>query len=298
MTASNPLTVSWSRLRDYETCKHRVLKKLQGHRSPATDGRNFLGGTVCDRIMRRLLEHDDPQPGMMLTWLDETLKHHAFDSEEYVIRWRGNPEADYEKVRNLCVKVLTNLEPMLFEKIIPMNYEAEVRFGFKNTPQPIIGVPGLDGMPRPVLLIGGIDILTQDPDDKTRYGLYDLKATENDDYVRGGILGQLTFYAIVLKVLFGHYPHEAGFITPGTSQHFVPVTIGEDEVRTMYGRIERYAHGVWSKDWSPKDKIDSDCDYACDVRHACDLFKLPQGTRISFSEMAAQRRAARGTSKP
>lgn len=293
MSNVQPLTVSWSRLKDYEECKHRVLKKMQGHRSPAVDGRNFLGGTICDRIMRRLLEHDDPQPGMMLSWLEETFNEHAFNSEEYVIRWRGDPQADIQRVKDLCTKVLTNLEPLLFTKIIPQNYEAEVRFGFKGTPQPIIGVPGLDGAPRPVLLIGGIDILTQDPTDPTWYGLYDLKATENDAYVRGGILGQLTFYAIVLKVLFGHYPKEAGFITPGTSEHFVPVQITKDEVTTMYSRIERFCHGVWRKEWEPKDKIDSNCEYSCDVKHACDLFKLPQGKRVSFAEMAAQRRAAR-----
>lgn len=295
---TEPLPISWSRLKDYETCRHRVLKHLQGHKSGTRDGRNFLAGTVCDRIMRRLLEHDEPQRGMMLGWLDEVLDKHAFHSDEYVIRWRGNPTQDFENVRALCVTVLTNLEPLLFDRIIPKNYEAEVRFGFKNTPYPIIGIPGLDGRPRPVLLLGGIDILTQDPDDPTCYGLYDLKATSNDDYVRGGILAQLTFYAIAIKVMFGHYPREVAFLTPGTTQQFVPVIIGKDEVLTMYSRIERYCNGVWRKEWQPKDKIDSDCDYNCDVKHACDLFKLPQHKKVSFSEMAAQRRNARGVRQP
>lgn len=288
-----PLKISWSRLKEYETCKHRVLKQLQGHKKGTRDGRNFLAGTVCDRVMRLLLEHDDPKPGMMLEWLPQVLEKHAHHSDEYVIHWRGDPRRDFAEVRALCELVLMNLEPMLFTRIIPKNYEAEVRFGFKDGPQPIIGVPGLDGIPRPVLMIGGMDILTQDPEDESWYGLYDLKATSSDAYVRGSILAQLTFYAIVVKVLFGHYPKEMGFLTPGTSQHFVPVVIGQEEIRTMYGRIEKYAHGVWSKDWRPKEEVDSDCNYNCDVKHACDLFKLPQGQRISFAEMAQQRRTAR-----
>lgn len=287
--------LSWSKLSSWEKCREQVLRQSQGHKSPAKNGRDFLPGTVCDRICRRLLEHEDPQPGMMLSWLDEVLDHHANHSEEYVIRWKGGDKRrDYQKVRDVCTKVLTNLEPLLFAMVIPKNYEAEVRFGFKNSPQPIIGVPGPDGVLRPVLLVGGIDILVQDPHNTDWYGVYDLKATENDLYVQGATLAQLTFYAIAIKVLFGVYPQSLGFITPGCSQHFVPVTITQEEIAVMLSRIEAYCHGVWRNDWRPKEEIDSDCTYQCPVSHACSLFQLPPaGQRMTFMELAEMRKKAR-----
>lgn len=254
----------------------------------ARDYRVFLPGTVCDRVMRKLLEHDDPQPGMMMDWLEEMLHHYAFEDDEGVIRWRGDPRQDYQRVREVCTRVLTNLEPILFAEIIPQGYQSEVKF------RQTVGVPYLDGHPVGVDLIGGIDILTMDLATGD-YGLWDLKATENDSYVNGAILGQLTFYAIIIKAMFGKFPTKAAFITPACKEKVVPVNITREEIAVMLQRIERYCHGVWRKEWEPKDKLDSDCHYRCDVKHSCDLFALPQGRRVSFSEMADRRRAGRST---
>lgn len=280
------MTLSWSRLKQYEECKQSVLRTLQGKRAPVKDGRMFLHGTVADRVMRRLLEHDDPQPGMMLTWVDEIFEEHAYNSAEYVIRWKGNAQEDAAAIKAKVVRVITNLEPILFDKIIPLGYHPELKFN-RHTGS-VVGVPGLNGIPRPVELIGGIDIATMTLDDDPEYGIYDLKATENDSYARG-LTGQLLFYAIATKAMFGKYPKEAAFLTPACKEKVVYLNYSQDDIRLMMSRIVKYCHGVWRKEWEPKEKPDSGCD-RCDVRHACDLFRLPQGKKVSFMELADRRR--------
>lgn len=286
------LSVSWSRLKAYEQCHQRVFRRLEGKSSKAVDGRIFLPGTVADRAMRAYLELDDPQVGHITDPVDEILEKHAFHDDQYVVKWRGKPQEDLARVKAVVLKVLTNLEPILWREIIPHGYQAEVRF------DKTIGVPYLDGRVVGVDLRGGIDILTatlnaagQD-DEGSEYGVWDLKATQDNSYVRGSILGQLTFYSIAVKAMFGKYPTQAAFITPACKQQIVPVRIGEDEIRAMMSRIIRYCEGVWREEWEPKEERDSECTY-CDVKHACDLFRLPPGTKVSFGEMARLRKAAR-----
>lgn len=285
MADQSRLTLSWSRLKQYEDCPQSVLRSMQGKRTPVKDGRMFLQGTVADRIMREWLEQEDPKPGGMLELLDKHLEQHAFNSDEYKIRWKGDPREDYAKVRKFVTEVVTNLEPILFDKVIPHGYEPELRF--KTT----VGVPYLDGRPVAIDLVGGIDITTmtlpEGPD--SEYAIWDLKATANDAYVRGATLGQIYFYSIAIKSMFGKYPKEAGFITPACKEKVVTVDVTQAEIQKMMSRIIAYCHGVWRKEWQPKDKIDSQCD-RCDVQHACDLFKLPQGKKVSFMELADKRR--------
>jgi hypothetical protein len=275
----------------YESCRQSVGLMMQGHQRKG-DGRNFLPGTVADRAMRAYLEQPGgPVRGTILDPVDSLLEKYTADDAEYVIRWRGDKTSDYRKVREVVIKVLTNLEPLLWEHVIPFAYEPELRFSTT------IGVPDLDGVVQPVELIGGMDILVASlgaDGEAEDFRVYDLKATENSAYVQGSILAQLTFYAIAVKAMFGKYPSSAAFLTPGCPETFVPVIIGEAEIRHMYARIVAYCHGVWSGDFSPKDKIDSECHYSCNVKHACGLFALPPGGPISFVDMAAQRAQSRG----
>lgn len=280
------LSISWSRLKAWEACHQQVFRRLEGKSSKAVDGRIFLPGTVADRAMRMFLEQEDPQPGHLCDPVDELLEKHAFNDEQYVIKWRGNPIEDMAKVKAVVLRVLEGLEPILWREIIPHGYQAEVRF------TETIGIPYLDGRIVGVDLKGGIDILTATMEADRKYGVWDLKATENDAYVRQGILGQLTFYSIAVKSMFGKFPTKAAFLTPACKEQIVPVHIGNDEVRVMMSRIVKYCQGVWRDEWQPKDPITSDCKY-CDVKHACDLFRIPQGKKESFSEMADRRRAAR-----
>lgn len=238
--------------------------------------------------MRAFLELDDPQPGGICDPLDEIFEQYAFNDEQYVIKWKGNPLEDQKKVKANVRIVLENLEPMLWDLVLPHGYQAEVRF------RETVGIPYLDGHLRPVELIGGMDIMTSTltggrETDDSEYSVYDLKATFDDSYARGGTLAQLIFYSLVVKVMKGKYPTNVAFLTPACKQKYVPLVVAPDDVRVMMSRIVSYCRGVWNEEWSPKDTPDGECSW-CDVKHACDLFKVEPGTKPSFVEMAARRR--------
>jgi hypothetical protein len=284
------LTVSWSRLKAYESCRQQVLrrKEKKSNFSPS-QARVFLPGTIADRCTRWFLELEDPQPGQILEKLDEMFEKYAFHDEQYVIKWKGDPLADQKKVKENVRTILLNLEPMLWDFVLPHGYQAEVKFREK------VAIPDADGNLRFVELIGGMDILVatlnglKQTDDDSEYSVYDLKATFDDSYVRGEILAQLIFYALVVKVMFGKYPKNVAFLTPGCKQKYVPLQVTPDDVRIMMSRVVSYCQGVWAEQWQPKDEPDGDCSW-CDVKHACELFHIEPGKRVSFMEMAARRK--------
>jgi hypothetical protein len=280
------LSVSWSRLKAYEECRQKVLRTMQGRSSGVKNGRIFLPGTLADRAMRRWLEEDDPQPGGMHAHVPELFEEHTGEDAEYIIKWRGDVAADKRAVRDQVRECLDNLEPLLVEKVLPFRYQPELKF------RTTIGIPYLDGEPVRVDLIGGIDIVVQDDEDN--FGIFDLKNTRNDAYVRGATLGQLTFYTIAWGAYIGDpaQPKQAAFLTPLCQEKYVPVVVGPEERRVMMARLTEYCHGVWREEWTPTD-VDSFC-YNCDVKHACDRFALPTtGTagknRASFAAASAAR---------
>lgn len=285
------LSVSWSRLKAYEACRQQVKLRMEKKSSYSPfQGRIFLPGTLADRCMRVFLEQLEPQAGTICDPLEELFEKYAFNDDQYVIKWKGNPLEDQKRVIDNVRMMLTNLEPMLWELIIPHGYEPEKKF------RTTVGVPYLDGKLVPVDLIGGIDILICTLDEQrqqfegSEWGIYDLKATQDDSYVRGGIMAQLIFYALAVKAMTGKYPTRAGFLTPGCKQKFVPVTVDEEDIRVMMSRIVTFCQGVWRKEWEPKDEPDSDCTF-CDVKHACELFHMTPGTKVSFLEMASRRKS-------
>lgn len=277
------MSVSFSRLKVWEQCGERALRNREGKAAPK-DGRIFLAGTVADRAMRRYLEQDDPQPGTICDPVDELLHHYIHEDEEYVIRWKGDVATDRARVKAKVIKVLTLLEPTLWEKVIPQGYQAEVRF------RQTVGIPYLDGSIVPIDLIGGMDILCKSLDGEDKYAVYDLKATEDDSYVRGAILAQLIFYSIAVRAMFGKYPSEVAYFTPACKERVVPLEVNAVHVSQMMARIVKYAQGVWREEWQPKEVVDSSCHY-CEVRHACSLWSLPSGEPVSFEAMAAKRRS-------
>lgn len=284
------MSVSWSRLKAYESCRQQVLRRREGKSSFSPfQGRIFLPGTIADRCMRVFLELPDPQPGQILDSLDEMFEKYAFSDEQYVIKWKGNPLADQKKVKEDVRYILENLEPLLWDLVIPYGYEPEVRF---RVP---VWIPSLKGVPTPIDLIGGIDILTCTLDENgkqfedSQFGVWDLKATRDDSYVRGAIMAQPVFYALAVRAMTKKYPVKSGFLTPGCKQKVVPVTITDDDIRVMMTRIVGFCHGVWKDEWEPKDTVDSECTF-CDVKHACNLFHIEPGKKVSFLEMASRRK--------
>lgn len=288
---SNPLQVSWTGLKRYEDCHQRQLRTIQGRSVKTADGRVFLPGSICDRAMRKWLDSDSPQPGEMVEYVDEFLKFFAEEDPQYVIKWRGNPNEDKAKVRQFCRMVVTELEPILLQKVIPYRYQPEVRF---KVPMMI---PDLNGEPRLILLNGGIDIAVLDDEDN--FEIIDLKSTADESYVRKGILGQLTFYSLAWAQYVGDrtQPRSACFVLPACRQKIVPVEVGQEERTVMLSRIVAYAHGAWREEWEPNPG--GQCGW-CDVKGACDHFKAPivqdesGKRRASFVALAESRRTARG----
>lgn len=283
-------TVSWSSLRRWEECHQHQLRTIQGKASSG-NGRIFLPGTLADLCMRRWLESDSPQPGGMHEYLDGLFITHTGPDAEYQIKWIGDPRADGRRVKQSVSEMLTVLEPMLTQRVLPYRYQPEVKF------RQDIGIPGLHpGQTRVVTMIGGMDILVQDDNDD--YEVMDLKATHDDGYAKK-VLGQLIFYSVAVAFMFDlpTQPKRASFLMPGCREKYVGVNITEADRRTMYSRIVRFCQGTWQNEWDPK--ADDDGCERCDTKHCCDKFVVPNVVdaagkrRASFTDLAERRRALR-----
>lgn len=290
------LYVSWSRLKDWEDCNQsgwRHTKHRQG--STIKDGRNFLHGTLADRAMRRWLEQEEEQlPGQMARYVDEAWDEHTGPDAEYRIKWRGDPRQDMEKVRNLAKKVVTNMETFLIKRVLPYEYQAELRF---RVP---VRIPDTDGILRTIVLNGGIDIAVRDQN-TGKVWLYDLKATENENYVRGGIMAQLIFYSVAWTLMMGTSPGDmdAAFLTPACKGQYHPLVITSDDRRMLMSRVVKFAQGIWHDENDPKEGVTSPC-WGCDVSHLCDLFVRPVTfdtdgkKRVSLAAAAEARKKTMG----
>lgn len=266
------LHVSWSRLKRWEACHLSEALTRQGKQAEVRDGRVFLPGTLADRAMRKFLEQDDGhQPGQMAAFVDELWDEHAVNSTEYKIKWRGDPRVDQEKVRSFAKMVVTKLEPFLFEKVLPHEWQPELRF---RTP---LRIPDLYGVKHEVILTGGIDIAVVELPDREWAWLYDLKATENEGYIRS-TMGQLIFYGLAWSFMRDHPPEKIGaaYLAPALPVAYHPLEVTMDDRREMLSRIVRYCQAQWSarepraidKEGHP---VSGDDCYRCDVRHACPL---------------------------
>ncbi len=283
----DPVTISWSGLKRWENCPHHQLRTIQGATEKGDKGRIFLPGTICDRVQRRWLDSENPQPGEMVQMVDEVFAENTGEDAEYLIKWKGDKRKDMEGVKAFCRQTVTHLEPWLIEHVLPYDYEPEVRF------TAYMEIPYLnDGVRAPLKMIGGIDIVVRDHTGKFR--LYDLKVTKDPGYIRS-TLGQLTFYDLAWGVIQGSFSHanDWGFICPALPEKYVGVTVDQDDRRAMMARIVKYAQGVWKDEWLPKSD-DSGCTW-CEARGSCTKFKtIPivesnGKQRMSFAQAASQR---------
>jgi PD-(D/E)XK nuclease superfamily len=259
------LKISWSQLQAHTICKQRAMLQRRGGRSPITDIRNFFHGTVCDRVMRAWLESDDQRAGQMPQMVDDYMERcldEAKENGEGVVRWKTR--TDKKEVATFCKALLTRLEPMLQQLVLPYEYQPELRF---KVP---IRIPYLDGHPAEIDLVGGIDIAVRRSVDPARWFAYDLKATRNPDYVRK-TLGQGIFYDIAMLAMFGKSPEEFAFLQPAVdSNPIVPIRVSNDDRVSMLARIKEVAHDRWRGDDAPT-KDTGACSW-CSVKFACVKF--------------------------
>lgn len=253
------LSISWSSLRNHEECHQRSYLLQQKKKNPATNIRLFFPGTVVDRVMRDWLNSDNPLPGEMTEMVDAIMireEQTAKDTGDGIVRWRN--AADKEWVRTFCKTLVERLEPILVAEVLPYDYQAAYRFKVPVT------IPGIYGKPQEVNLIGEMDLLVNQGND--RWAVWDLKATQDDSYWRKTI-AQLTFYNLGVFGSYGIYPERGGLIQPMCKQQVLETVITDTERLEIMSRIIQMAHSIWRKDFSLAE-ASSVC-AMCSVKHAC-----------------------------
>jgi hypothetical protein len=274
MTADpSVLRLSWSRLRLHDECPAKG-QLTRDHKTPYKDIRSFFHGNVTDLCMRRWLDQEAPESGWMLANVDAVFDESigiAKDTGDGYVKWKG--VTDRAETLEFCRELVARLEKILAVYCLPFEWEPAKRFDV-----PVM-VPDLKGEPREIRLIGEIDLRVRDCLGRT--AIWDLKATKDDSYYRK-VLGQLAFYALVVKAQTGQYPARIGLIQPMCTQQVLPVEMTEQAVREIAARITRLAHDIWAGRLAPK-ADDAGCDW-CQVKGVCPKFRNIAGRgRISLA---------------
>lgn len=255
------LKISWSALRNQETCKQRGFQIRSGHRAPLTNSRVFFPGTVVDRVVRDWLL-TDPSPGLMPDMVETIMEREwkTILDEGGVITWRNS--SDRAAVLSDCREAVTKIEPSLNTYVVPYEYQADK--GFKV---PVL-IPHPAGGTEEILLNGYMDIEVKD--DQGRFWIWDVKMTRNNDYWRKTV-GQLTFYALSVLLSEGVLPVRVGLLQPMCDERVKAFAVTPDVSSQMMQRITGMARDIWTGEKTPRSDT-AECSY-CEVRHACTRFQ-------------------------
>lgn len=258
MTA--PIRISWSRLRVHSECKQRSYLLSTGKKSATQDMRNYFHGMVADRVMRHWLEDPARTPGQMRAMVD-TIIHDESErvrrDKEGIVRWRN--AGDRDEMREFCAELVDRLEPLLYELVLPYEFVNGKRF---TAP---IQLPGPDGQPATVTLVGEMDLLV----DNDGPVIWDLKGTKDNSYWRK-TLGQLVFYDVAVWAITGRTSRLTGLIQPMCDQRVIENVVTEADRAAMISRIHRMALDMWTGTHPCTDDTNG-CRH-CEVRHACPRF--------------------------
>lgn len=273
-TTDDTLRISWSRLREWEECSEKGWLVRQGHRAPTAEiWPAMFQGTVVDRCMREWLAAEAQEPGAMAAMVGQIMDREeqvATDTGDGQVRWRGTGARNEAKAN--CVECVNALEPLLFQYVVPFEYQ--VAYRFKAPMQ----VPHPDGKPRQIFLTGELDLLVRQGGQEDGPGMrvpgtgelrvYDLKMTRDSSYWRKTMM-QLPFYEVAVRLLYGSWPVESALIQPLCEQPYLPFTFGEERSEILQ-RVARMAEAIWLEQHSPKAST-AGCD-RCYVKHACVRF--------------------------
>lgn len=286
-TGQPALWISWSRLLTFEKCQQRLAFQMDGKGDVIKEGRNFVSGTVADRAMRQWLDQDTPQlPGQMASYIEDDLwQRYTKDETEYKITFKkDDPIADENRAKELALEAVNAIEPFLLAKVIPLEYQPEWRF------KVVLKLPDdVRGISRSVVLNGGADIVVRNPETGELF-IYDLKVTRNENYIKGPVLSQLTFYQIVAHYLVGteYDLITPAFLTPACKTQYHGLTIGPQDRRHLMTRIAKLATHIWNNEVPELTPDVNEC-YFCSCKAVCDRFatvKVPGTHRVSIMETA------------
>lgn len=267
-------SVSWSALRYWSECKQLAYLVRERKKNPAQDTRNFFHGNVVDRIMRNWLDSDNPEPGLMPRMVDEYMEkceQEVKEKEDGRIKWRHRTDKD--DVREFCVELVKRLEPILFEEVIPYEYEPAKRFAVP------IKARTIDGDEMRIILKGEFDLLVRNPETGF-FRIWDLKATKDNSYWRK-TFGQLIFYELAVYAMFpevGGFAEKSGLIQPMCDEQVKAFTFSDDDRSKLFSDITRMAESMWKGDYAPKESA-TGCNN-CVVKHACSKFKPLNGSKV------------------
>jgi hypothetical protein len=273
---SDPLRISWSALRSHFECKQRGHLLRLGKRSTTSDIRVFFHGTVSDRVMRDWLATDDYPPGGMRRAVREIVDREeksARESGDGVVRWKSR--TDREDLIKFCEELADRLEPILYEHVVPYDYEVAKRFKV-----PIV-VPYLDGTPTTIHLSGETDLIVGALG--SSYKILDLKATRDDNYYRK-TMGQMVFYDLAGKELFGTHPTEVGLVQPMCKQGVISWVVTQEQRMALMAQILEMTRDIWTQNF-PLASDSGACRY-CQVKHGCPKYKKPTfSTVLSMDDL-------------
>lgn len=256
------LKISWSSLRTYVECKQKAKLTRTGHRLSLENQRNFLPGTITDRISRDWLKNPDRRPGEMLEMFEEYFEKSIAEAEETgIVKWKG--VEDKQKVRDDCIEAITNLEPILYKMVVPFEHWEDFKFE-----APLLAARNGGGPPIHVTLNGYMDYLVRDQ--HGRMYVFDLKQTRNNDYWKK-TEGQLVYYTVATELIFETKVTGVALIQPLASPRVRPVSISADARRALFQDITNMANDVVD-DLMPPKKDSEGCAW-CPVKHGCEKFK-------------------------
>lgn len=273
--ATSPLRVSWSAIRTHGECHQKSYLQRDGKRSKVSNIRNFWSGTLVDSVMRTWLDLTDrpPMAQLVAEAMDRSLIEEK--AKGNIVRFRD--AGDRDQVREFCTELVTRLEPLLVEHVLPHSFEHGKWFKIP------MSVPDQNGRPRDILLTGEMDLLVDGP------VVWDLKGTADDQYWRK-VIGQLIFYDLAVWISSGVKTHHVGLIQPMCAERVLVFEVTDADRAQLMQRIQRYAHDVWAGERACT--TDSAACHWCDVRHACSRFQQP--ALDVFGDLAAGLRVAAG----
>lgn len=250
-------------------CKQKGFLQRSGKRATMANQRVFFPGTVTDRVVRDWLANDPySNPGLMPEMVESVVirEQAAIEEKGKQLRWKDDKDRD--SIIRDCQEAVTKIEPSLNNLVLP--YEYDVDFGFKAP----MSVPNPAGGKTNLLLIGFMDIIVRRAEDS--WAVYDVKHTK-DDYYWKKTRGQLSFYDLVVDVLFNAPTFEVGLLQPLCKSTEKIFNLTEEDRAILLSHVQGLSDDIFNENFEPDAPI-SACSF-CDVKHACSRFTPVNGSK-------------------